>query len=240
MKPRSLKAMIGCALMMLVGSAWAQKIELLQNLSQRDFRLLSEDIGAAISYHPQTPTEPLGITGFDVGLSLTASKLANKDVVARASSDSVPSYLLIPTLRANKGLPLGFDVGLMYSTIPGSNIALWGGEARWALLRGGIAEPAVGVRGTFTKLTGVDQLDMNTKSFDISASKGFAVLTPYIGVGRTWISSEPHAGTLSKEDFALTKLFFGAGFKMLLFNMNAEVDRTGPSTAYSLKAGIRF
>ena len=45
---------------------------------------------------------------------------------------------------------------------------------------------------------------------------------------------------LSKEDFALNKFFFGAGFKLLLFNMNAEVDRTGPSTAYSLKAGIRF
>lgn len=240
MKSRSVKALACSVLLMVAGSAWGQKIERLQNLAQQDFRLLSEDLGAAISYHPQTPTEPLGLTGFDVGLAITASKIANKDAVARASSDSVPSYLIIPTLRANKGLPFGFDVGLMYSTIPGSNISLWGGEARWAILKGGIAEPAVGVRGTFTKLTGVDQLDMNTKSLDISASKGFAMLTPYIGVGRTWINSEPHVGSLTKEDFALNKLFFGAGFKLLLFNMNAEVDRTGASTAYSLKAGLRF
>jgi hypothetical protein len=235
-----MKSLAGTLLLLTAGSAWAFDINRLQTVAQRDFRLLSEDLGAALSYHPQTPTEPLGVTGFDVGVSLTMSKVANKDSLSRATSDSVPSYIPVPTLRANKGLPLGFDVGLMYSKIPGSNISLWGGEARWAFLKGGIAEPAVGVRGTYTKLTGVDQLDMSTKGLDISASKGFAMLTPYIGVGRTWITSEPHVANLSKEDFALNKLFFGAGFKLLLFNMNAELDRTGHSTAYSLKAGIRF
>jgi hypothetical protein len=239
MKPRIIQG-LGSLLMVFAGSAWAFDIDRLQAIAQSDFRLLSEDVGAALSYHPQTPTEPLGITGFDLGLSLTMSKVANKDSLSRASSSSVPSYIPVPTLRANKGLPLGFDVGIMYSKVPGSDISLWGGEARWAFIKGNVAAPAVGVRGTYTKLTGVDQLDMSTKGLDISASKGFAMLTPYIGIGRTWITSEPHVANLSKEDFALNKFFFGTGFKLLLFNMNAEVDRTGHSTAYSLKAGIRF
>lgn len=240
MKSRTMKSLACTLLLLAAGSASAFDINRLQNVAQRDFRLLSEDVGAALSYHPQTPTEPLGVTGFDLGLSLTMSKIANKDALSRGVSGSVPSYLPVPTLRANKGLPLGFDVGLMYSKVPGSDISLWGGEARWAFIKGGIAEPAVGVRGTYTKLTGVDQLDMSTKGLDLSASKGFAMLTPYVGVGRTWITSSPHVANLSKEDFALNKFFFGAGFKLLLFNMNAEVDRTGHSTAYSLKAGIRF
>jgi len=240
MKSRTMKSLACTLLLLAAGSAWAFDINRLQNVAQGDFRLLSEDVGAALSYHPQTPTEPLGVTGFDLGLSLTMSKIANKDALSRGVSGSVPSYLPVPTLRANKGLPLGFDVGLMYSKVPGSDISLWGGEARWAFIKGGIAEPAVGVRGTYTKLTGVDQLDMSTKGLDLSASKGFAMLTPYVGVGRTWITSSPHVANLSKEDFALNKFFFGAGFKLLLFNMNAEVDRTGHSTAYSLKAGIRF
>ena len=230
-----------CVLLCAVAApAWAFDFDRLQNLAQQDFRLLSEDLGAALSYHPQTPTEPLGTTGFDLGLALTLSKVSNKDQLSRASSDSVPSYLPIPTLRANKGLPLGIDLGLMYSTIPGSDISLWGGEARWAFIRGNVAAPAVGIRGTFTRLTGVDELDMTTKGLDISASKGFAVFTPYIGIGRTWIRSTPHVGMLTEEKFALTKFFFGTGFKLALFYMNAEVDRTGDSTAYSLKAGVRF
>jgi len=220
--------------------AWGFDFDRLQNLAQRDFRLLSEDLGAALSYHPQTPTEPLGVTGFDLGVALTMSKVANKDALSRASSNSVPSYLPVPTLRANKGLPAGIDVGLMYATVPGSDISLWGGEARWAFIRGNVAAPAVGIRGTFTRLTGVDELDLRTKGLDLSASKGFAFFTPYIGVGRTWITSVPHAGALATEDFAMNKLFFGTGFKLGFLNMNAEVDRTGPSTAYSVKAGVRF
>jgi hypothetical protein len=227
-------------LLALAAPAHGQTIDRLQNLAQDEFRLLAEDLGGALSYHPQTPTEWLGITGFDVGVGLTFSSLRNTQIIERATSDSVPSYVVVPTLRLDKGLPLGFDVGLMYSTIPGSNIDLWGAQARWALLRGGIAEPAVGIRASYTRLRGVDQLDLDTKGLDISASKGIAMLTPYVGVGRVWVSAEPHAGSLQKEDPGLNRLFLGAGFKLLLFNMNAELDRLGPATSLSLKAGIRF
>jgi len=234
------KGLVCASLVASAAPAWAVDIDNLVNISQSDFRKLSEDAGAAFSYHPQTPTEPLGITGFDVGLSLTLSTLANKDAWVRASSSTVPDLVPIPTLRANKGLPMGIDVGLMYAMIPQSNVKLWGGEARWAFIQGGIAAPAVGVRGSFTKLQGVNQLDMTTKGLDVSASKGFAMLTPYIGIGRVWVSSDPHVLNLSREDFGLNKFFFGAGFNVLTFNINAEFDRTGESTAYSIKAGMRF
>ena len=46
-----------------------------------------------------------------------------------------------------------------------------------------------------------------------------------------WAFDMPHVANLSKEDFALTQFFVGAGFKLLLFNMNAEIDRTGPLPA---------
>jgi len=240
MLTRMRRSVFCAALCAAAAPVFAVDVDNLVNISQGDFRKLSEDAGAAFSYHPQTPTEPLGITGFDVGLSLTLSTLANKDAWVRASSSTVPDFVPIPTLRANKGLPMGIDVGLMYAMIPQSNVKLWGGEARWAFIQGGIAEPAVGVRGSFTKLQGVNQLDMTTKGLDVSASKGFAMLTPYIGIGRVWVSSDPHVLNLSREDFGLNRFFFGAGFNLLTFNLNAEFDRTGESTAYSLKAGIRF
>src|SRR5437879_3552649 len=130
MEPRQIAKVAFAVFVLSAAPAWAFDIDRLQAIGQTDFRLLSEDLGAALSYHPQTPTEPLGITGFDVGASLTMSKLVNKDAITRGASGSVPSYLPVPTLRANKGLPLGFDVGLMYSKVPGTDISLWGGEAR--------------------------------------------------------------------------------------------------------------
>src|SRR5258708_20642731 len=189
MKPGSLANLAFGLLVLFAAPARALDIDRLQNTGEPDFRLLSEDLGAALSYHPQTPTEPLGVTGFDVGASLTMSKLVNKDAIARGASGSVPSYLPVPTLRANKGLPLGFDVGLMYSKVPGTDISLWGGEARWAFIQGGIAAPPVRVRGTYTKLTGVDQLDMSTKGPHLPASKGFLFLTPYFSSRPPFVST---------------------------------------------------
>ena len=226
--------------LLLNAPAWGQTLDRLQNLSQQEFRLLAEDVGGAFSYHPQTPTEPLGVVGFDVGAALTFSQVRNSSIWEKATSDSVPTYVVVPTLRLDKGLPLGIDVGLMYATVPGSNVDLWGAQARWAILQGGIAEPAVGIRASYTKLSGVEQADLSTKGLDISISKGFAVLTPYAGIGKVWVSAEPHVAPLQQEDFSLNRIFVGAGFKVVLFNVNAELDRVGETSSFSLKAGIRF
>lgn len=230
-----------CGLLLLGATgASAQKFSDLRTLAQDEFRRLSEDVGAALSYHQQTPTEPLGITGFDVGAAITFSKVRNPDILRRAGNDSVPSWLPVPTLRANKGLPFGFDVGGLFAMVPGSDIRFWGLEARYAILEGGITTPALGVRGSFTRLTGISEIDMSTKGLDVSVSKGFLNLTPYGGIGRVWIDSEPHVLGLGQEKFAMNKVFVGAGFSLLLFNMNAELAQTGSSSSFSLKAGLRF
>jgi hypothetical protein len=219
----------------------AQEIDQLQNLAQQEFRLLSEDLGGALSYRPQTPTEPLGITGFDIGVGLTLARINNVALLERVTSDSASETIPVPTLRIHKGLPLGFDVGLSYAAIPGSNLEYIGGELRYALLLGGIAAPAIGVRGSLTKLRGVDQLELDTRGLDISISKGFAVLTPYAGVGRVWVESDPkNVAGLVKEEFELNKAFIGVGFNLALLNINLEADKTGDVEGFSIKAGLRF
>lgn len=223
------------------GSARGQNVDNLQSLSQQQFRLLSEDLGGGLSYRPQTPTEPLGFPGFDLGIGVTSVKLKNPAVFQQASSDTVDSTLLVPTLRANVGLPLGFDIGVLYASVPDSDFRYYGGEVRFAIVRGDAVTPAIGVRGSFTKVDGVDQLDLETRGLDISISKGFAVFTPYGGIGKVWVESTPRGvPTLQQEDFSLNKIFAGVGFKLAIFNINLEADKTGDVKAYSLKLGLRF
>ena len=218
----------------------ASNIDNLQALSQSEFRALSEDLGAALSYKPLTPTAPLGITGFDVGLAVTATKIKNSDLLQRAGAGD-HSTLPVPSLRLNKGLPLDIDIGLMVGAVPGTNIRLYGGELRYALVSGGVAMPAIGIRGSYTKLTGVDQLDFDTKGVDLSISKGFLMFTPYGGIGKVWASSTPNGiPTLSKESFSLNKVFVGANLNFGLTNLAFEGDRTGKATSYGAKVGFRF
>ena len=227
--------------LLIAGPAWGQNVDNLFLLTQPQFRLLSEDLGGAFSYRPQTPTEPLGFPGFDVGLAVTGAKLKNREIAELASSEGVDSTILIPTVRANVGLPLGFDVGASYAWVPDSDIRYYGGELRFAILRGDAATPSVGVRGSFTKITGVDQLDLDTRGLDVSISKGFGPLTPYAGVGKVWVDSVPKGiPTLQREEFDLNKWFFGLGINLVGLNLNLEADKTGDVKAYSVKVGLRF
>ena len=149
--------------------------------------------------------------------------------------------LPVPTLRVYKGLPFGIDFGLLYAKVPGSNMRFTGGELRYAIIEGGVAVPAVGVRAAFTKLSGVDQLALSTKSLDVSVSKGFAVLTPYFGLGRVWVDSNPQGiPVLSEEKFSQGKVFAGVGLNFVLMHLNLEADRTGSATSYGLKLSFGF
>lgn len=210
-------------------------------LNQSEFRLLSEDLGAALSYKAVIPAEPLGITGFDISLEGSSTKLENSGIYKKATSNGSSGTLVVPKLHVHKGLPLGIDVGAFYSAIPNSNIKLWGAELRYALLKGGVTTPAVGLRGSYTKLQGVNQLAFDTKGVDISVSKGFTLVTPYAGLGKVWVSSTPVSGYgLVGEDFSYSKVFAGVNVNFGLVNIALETDKTGKATSYSVKFGWRL
>lgn len=208
---------------------------------QQNFKDLSKEIGFGLSYFPMAPAEPLGILGFDIGVEATALDI-NEDKPYWKQMGDFPGMLPIPRLHVQKGLPFGIDIGAIYSSIPSTNISLWGGELKWAFLKGGITTPAVALRGTYTKLNGVNNLDLNTMGYDISISKGFAIFTPYAGVGQVKIESDPKnipGNPLTKESITETKYFAGLKVGLGLVNMVAEAD-FAEIPAYSLKLGVGF
>jgi hypothetical protein len=221
--------------------AAARDVDRLQTLNQAEFRALSQDLGAALSYKPLTPTAPLGTTGFDIGVAATTTRLRHAEVFDKASGGDFGSRLTVPSLRVNKGLPAGFDIGLMGAAGSGSDIRLWGGELRYALLEGGAVLPAIGLRGTYTRVTGIDQLSLNTRGFDVSISKGFLMLTPYAGIGRVWTEATPNGVPgLARESFSESKVFFGVNLNLAVVNLAIETDRTGDARTYGVKLGWRF
>lgn len=209
------------------------------SLSQNLFKDLTADLGAALSYKAIRPAEPMGTLGFDIGFEVTGTKMES-DALDLASSGDAPSQLLVPKLHVSKGLPFGFDVGAFYTSVPSSNIGLVGGELSYALFEGGVISPAVSLRGTYSRLTGVDQLDLTTKGLELSISKGFAFFTPYAGVGQVWIDSATSEGLLEDESFTKNKYFLGFNLNLGLMNIAAETEQTGDNTSTSAKIGVRF
>lgn len=213
-------------------------IDSVGSLNQNLFKDLTADLGAALSYKAIRPAEPMGTLGFDIGFEVTSTKMES-DALEQATSGNAPNELIVPKLHVSKGLPFGFDVGAFYTSVPSSNIGLVGGELSYALFEGGVVSPAVSVRGTYSRLTGVDQLDMTTKGLELSISKGFAFFTPYAGVGQVWIDSATNVG-LEDESLTKNKYFLGFNLNLGLMNIAAETEQTGDNTSTSAKIGVRF
>lgn len=216
----------------------ADDLENLRNLTQAEFGKVSKDLLAATSYKGISPAEPLGIVGFDVGVELSATKMEHSDLWKKAGADD--STLYLPRLHIHKGLPFGFDVGASLAAAPGSDIKLGGAEIKYAFVSGNVAIPAIAVRAAATRLFGVDQLDLNTRSLELTVSKGFLNVTPYAGIGKVWGTLTPNVSSLRKETPDANKVFAGVNLNLGLANLAAEVDRTGGNQTVSVKLGFRL
>ncbi len=213
-------------------------LDRLANLSQTEFGLLAKDFTAAASYKAVAPGEPLGLTGFDLGAEVSVTKLEYSNLWQKSGADI--SSLILPKVHVHKGLPFGIDVGGFVAASPDADIRLVGLELRYAIWQGGIAQPSLSVRAAATRLSGVDQLDLNTKSVELTLSKGFLMLTPYVGVGRVWSDVNPHAASLQKVSPSDNKLFAGVNANFGLMNIAGEFDRTGDNNTVSAKFGFRW
>jgi hypothetical protein len=96
---------------------------------------MTEDLGAALSYKPLTPTAPLGLFGFDLGVAVTDTQVKNTDAFQAAGAGDVTD-LTVPSVRANMGQPFNFDIGVMMAAVPGTDVRLYGGELRWSFVPG--------------------------------------------------------------------------------------------------------
>ncbi|MEI6826184.1 MAG: hypothetical protein WCK54_11350 [Desulfuromonadales bacterium] len=225
--------------------AVAASINFTSPISQDNFKSLTKEAGSVLGYRNLASAAPLGITGFDIGAEVSAMKIDGNSAYWKAAfGNNAPAYLAVPKIRARKGLPFGIDVGALYSYVPDSNVKLYGFEVSKALLDGGVAVPAIGVRGTYTKMTGVGDLGIQTYGVDASISKGFLFITPYAGAGMLAIKSEAkgYLKSIGLSDVSTTVPRYFGGLKITpfpLFSLTAEAEYA-EKPIYSLKAAINF
>jgi hypothetical protein len=244
-----MKKMLMAFLLLLLTAAPAMaKVTFILPATQDDFKNLSRDLGLAISYVPLSPAEPLGgaLPGFDIGVEVTGVSI-NKNASYIQNSVTNPSDVpsTIPEAKAHVqvGLPfIPIDLGFVYGASPdNTNYKLVGYEIKWAFLKGSTVAPALAVRGAYTKLSGIDVFDISTKSLDLSISKGFAMLTPYAGIGEVWITNKPNGSvpSITQADITETKGFVGCKLSFGLINFVAEAD-FATVNSYSLRMNLHF
>jgi hypothetical protein len=208
-------------------------------LGQGEFHDLAKDLGAAMSYKGITPATPLGVVGFDVGVEVTDTKLEHSAAFERAGAGN-PSHLTIPKLHIYKGLFGGLDIGAFVAGASQVSATLFGADLRYALLDDTLAAPAVALRLSGTKATGLGDLSLATAALDLMVSKKFALVTPFLGAGTVRVQAKARGTPLAQERFNTSRVFGGVNVNLLAANLAFEVEKMGGNTTLGAKIGFRF
>lgn len=207
--------------------------------TQDDFETVIDDVAAILNAKSLTPAEPYGITGFGIGAYASYVETENPEAWQRLTGEDIDEIGMVGLL-AQKGLPLGIDVGASYSWIPSADAKMFGAEIRYALLEGGVATPAVGLRGSYSKLSGIDDLEYDSYGVDLSISKGIGPLTPYAGVGHVWSKFEVD-DQFGLDDENVDEMRYFVGMRLsALFGITPEYERVGDRDVFNLRVGIAF
>jgi hypothetical protein len=221
--------------------AQAYKFDALSQLNQNEFKLLSQDLAATFADKPLAPASGLGLIGFDVSATAGTTSVESADTLKKAANGhSVPSSLPTVGVRAEKGLPFDIDLGVGYTVVPGTSASATSGDVKWAFWGGGLVMPAVATRVFYTQVNGLGDMSLSSRGIELSISKGFAMVTPYAGVGVVASKSSAKNTSLKSESFNQTRTFAGVNANLLLINLALEADKTGKDTSVNLKLGIRF
>lgn len=239
-----------CLLLACGTPSWARDIAIdpieFGLITQSQFDDFILDLGTAISFTPMTPAKTLGLLGLDISGEVTVCDLSNSEAWKYLIEDNDTfSYLPLPRVHAQKGLPFGIDVGGMLASMPDSNIQVWGLEIKKSLIdEGGLAPiPAVSARVSYSVLEGVDDIDLKTYSVDLMISKDVLMFTPYAALSYLNIEGKetsPYVTGLLDVECSDTRFLGGlqcSPFPFCVTNLEVVL---GEVPQYNLKAGIRF
>ena len=141
-------------------------------------------------------------------------------------------------LILRKGLPLNFDVGVQTGQVAGESFT--GGEVRWAFIEGGTVSPALALRGSYSKLSEAS-FGCEVAEVQFVISKGFAVVSPYGGLGYRRVSARANFGepvTAHSTDTNHGTLTLGARVTLLpLLRLVGEVRQTS-KTSFFFGVGV--
>jgi hypothetical protein len=226
--------------------AAAQDIEFDPSITEDEFATFSRLLAQGIYATPVDAARSRGLLGFDIGIAVTAVPIdpeASYWTNAVPDDFSVGDYAAVPKIVAAKGVGFG-TISASYSKIQDTDISVLGGAIDWAIVDGGLVSPTVALRGAYSQLNGVEELDLNTWGVELFISKGFGPLTPYAAIGRArsnadatfTIPGESEPRRLTDESGTNR---YTLGLKLSLFIPKIVVEATqGEERSYAAKVSI--
>lgn len=216
-------------------------------ITEAEFARFARLAGQAIYHTPVEPARAGGLLSFDIGVAGTAVPVdTNASYWQRATGEdfSVSDHIVVPRLVVSKGFSM-FTASASYAKLQGTDVEVWGAGLDVPIINGGLVKPTLALRGSYSQLQGVKELDLKTSGLELFVSKGFGPLTPYAAVGRSRMTAEGHVDVISAlpiilEDRSSTNRYT-VGVKLSLLFPKIVVEATqAEERSYSAKVSFGF
>lgn len=224
----------------LPAAAW----EVRRDASAADFRDFARRFASAAYAYPGHPAKALGITGFEAFAEASYDDTFDEQpfFAGAVDGDLDGGFLSVARVGIRKGLPGHVDLGVSLAEAVGTDLRLATAEVQWAFLDGGAVSPAAALRIVATHSKGGGAFTLDQAGIEVLASKGFPLLTPYIGGGVVVSRARlDRSGTLSDLSVTHTQPIAYAGLRLSLLipKITAEIQR-GDTTQYALRVALGF
>lgn len=217
-------------------------------LTQGEFEEFAHEIGSIARFRQLGDATTLGKGKLDVSLQysntpIDDSKGAWNNTMSHPAADHyLGQAIAFPAIVARYGVSDRVDLGAWGTINPQSNYGLVGIDSKIVLLRQGPSRPvSVSVRPSITSLVGPSELWAGNMSVDLSVSRAFGPVSPYVGV----VASSSLAIERSKDvdldpataDGSLA--YAGLSYRWRALMLSAEVEK-GTVFSYAFRIGTRF
>jgi hypothetical protein len=214
------------------------------SITQAEFAKFARLAGQAIYHTPVEPARAGGLLNFDIGVAATAVPVdtsASYWLKATGNDDfTVSDHLVVPRLVVSKGFS-AFSISASYAKLEGTDVEIYGGAVDVPIINGGLVKPTLALRGSYSQLQGVDQLDLTATGLELFLSKGFGPITPYAAVGRSRVEAEGRiTPTIVLKDNSSTNRYT-VGVKLSLLFPKLVVEATqAEERSYAAKVSFGF
>lgn len=206
-----------------------------------DFRAFNRRFGSDAYFYPRHSAAPLGLLGFEVYADATYDKSFDDQSFndTAVTGDYTGGFLSIARVGARKGLPGGFDLGVAYGKALGGDVKLLSAEVQYAIFHGGVLAPALSVRVTGTRTLDRQAYGLDQYGAELLLSKGFPVITPYVGVGLVHSRGtlDSPLGFTRNENDTRPVIYAGATLSLLVPKIHVEVEK-GETLQAAVRIGI--
>ncbi len=203
-------------------------------------RHLARQLGAALSYNGQAPTENPGFSSLFLRSSVMATTV--EDRIVREQVRYRTQTLVIPLLRESSGIARHVDVDGYSAASSSGDAQLYGVSARYALVKEQAGQPPLAsIRANYSGLQGEDVVDVSSRSLELTFTRPNKELTPYWGLGQVWVSAlHEGVGGDGTGQVRLTKRYIGFSLDDDQRRAAFEVDRTGEITTVGARFSFNF